>query len=88
MLGKKMASIGRETMHKTPDEGTATKAVENFTGRLPSILFLAAAGASIMGAVGLRATGRKDDAQFIGQWAPTFLMLGLYNKLVKTTGHD
>ena len=25
---------------------------------------------------------------FVGQWAPTFLILGLYNKLVKLLGSD
>jgi hypothetical protein len=24
----------------------------------------------------------------VGQWAPSFLLLGLYNKLVKLEGHD
>jgi hypothetical protein len=32
--------------------------------------------------------GRDKDALFVGQWAPTFLILGLYNKIVKTVGSD
>jgi hypothetical protein len=32
--------------------------------------------------------GRSKNALFVGQWAPTFLILGLYNKLVKQLGHD
>ena len=32
--------------------------------------------------------GRDKDALFVGQWAPTFLILGLYNKLVKVAGSD
>ena len=31
---------------------------------------------------------RKEDAHFVGQWAPTFLCLGIYNKMVKLLGHD
>jgi hypothetical protein len=32
---------------------------------------------------------RKDHASlFVGQWAPTFLILGLYNKLVKLYGSE
>jgi hypothetical protein len=27
--------------------------------------------------------GRREDAMFVGQWAPTLLLLGLYNKIVK-----
>lgn len=70
------------------DEGHLTKTIEKQTASLPSTLFLVAAGASILGAMGLRMSGRKDDSQFVGQWAPTFLILGLYNKIVKTMGHD
>jgi hypothetical protein len=32
--------------------------------------------------------GRKHDALFVGQWAAPFLLLGIYNKLVKVAGHD
>lgn len=32
--------------------------------------------------------GRKHDALFVGQWAPTFLIHGLYVKLVKQHGSD
>jgi len=32
--------------------------------------------------------GRERDAVFVGQWAPTFLLLGVYNKIVKVAGSD
>jgi hypothetical protein len=32
--------------------------------------------------------GNKDASLFVGQWAPTLLILGLYNKLVKQLGSD
>jgi hypothetical protein len=45
-----------------------------------------------LGSIGLslffQATGKKDNANFVGQWAPTLLILGLYNKLVKLHGSD
>jgi hypothetical protein len=31
---------------------------------------------------------KQHASLFVGQWAPTFLMLGLYNKMVKQLGHD
>jgi hypothetical protein len=32
---------------------------------------------------------KKDHiVLFIGQWAPRFLILGLYNKLVRVEGYD
>ena len=35
------------------------------------------------------ARGKDDkDALFIGQWVAPFLLLGIYNKIVKTEGHD
>jgi hypothetical protein len=43
---------------------------------------------SIGGALCLKMYGRSHDALFVGQWAPTFLILGLYNKIVKTHGSD
>jgi hypothetical protein len=32
--------------------------------------------------------GRKHTALFVGQWVPTVLLLGIYNKIVKVAGHD
>ena len=32
--------------------------------------------------------GNKPVSVFVGQWAPTFLILGLYNKMVKQLGSD
>ena len=77
----------RETMHAFPEGKTAT-AIENQTAKLPSDTFLYAAGGSILFSLGLKAIGRDKDAMFVGQWAPTFLLLGLYNKLVKIFGTD
>ncbi|MEX0741288.1 MAG: hypothetical protein WD079_00725 [Phycisphaeraceae bacterium] len=79
----------REMAHKTgKDEGGYAKPIEQYTSKLPSDTFLWAAGASILGSLALRTMGRPDDAQFVGQWAPTFLILGLYNKVVKVLGSD
>ena len=33
-------------------------------------------------------TGKQSASVFVGQWAPTLLILGLYNKLVKQHGSD
>lgn len=43
-------------------------------------LFLTGAAASIALSLFLRITGRQHDAQFVGQWAPTLLLLGLYTR--------
>jgi hypothetical protein len=69
-------------------EGAVARAIESQTARLPSDLFLWAAIGSVVGSLGLRMLGRDNTSNFVGQWAPTFLILGLYNKLVKVAGHE
>ncbi|HZS35368.1 MAG TPA: hypothetical protein VFF06_01000 [Polyangia bacterium] len=67
----------------TREEGSLTRAVEKQTARIPSMVFLGLAGASIAGALAAFLAGRRQLAAFIGEWAPTVLLLGVYNKLVK-----
>jgi len=69
-------------------EGVVARTLEEQTAKLPSDLWLWAAGASIVGSLALRAMGDKDASNFVGHWAPTFLILGLYNKIVKVAGSD
>jgi hypothetical protein len=54
----------------------------------PPDSFLWAACGSIAASLTLKIIGRHKDALFVGQWAPTFLILGLYNKMVKQLGSD
>jgi hypothetical protein len=69
-------------------EGIVARTIEQQTAKLPSDTFLWLAGASIAGSVTLKMMGRSHDALFVGQWAPTFLLLGIYNKIVKVAGSD
>lgn len=69
-------------------EGTVARTIEQQTAKLPSDLFLWAAGGSIVGSLLLQCFGKQHESLFVGQWAPTFLILGLYNKLVKVAGSD
>ena len=69
-------------------EGRVARAIEQQTAKLPSDTFLWLAGGSIAASLTLRMMGYRHDALFVGQWAPTFLILGLYNKLVKVAGSD
>src|SRR5436309_4033015 len=69
-------------------EGTVARTIEQQTAKLPSDLFLWGAGASIVGSLMFQMAGRKHESLFVGQWAPTLLILGLYNKLVKVAGSD
>lgn len=69
-------------------EGRTAKTIEQRTADMPSDTFLWAAGGAILLSLTMRMMGRQDDAQFVGQWAPTFLILGLYNKMVKLLGSE
>lgn len=70
------------------EEGRLARALEEQTARVPSDWYLWAAGGSILGSLMLKARGDTENALFVGQWAPTFLLLGLYNKFVKISGSD
>jgi hypothetical protein len=67
-------------------EGPVARAIESRTARIPSDVFLWAAVASMIGSAVSQATGNRHMSLFVGQWAPTLLLLGLYNKLVKVAG--
>jgi len=69
-------------------EGIVARTIEQQTAKLPSDTFLWLAGASIATSLTLKIMGRERDAVFVGQWAPTFLLLGVYNKIVKVAGSD
>jgi len=82
----RLMSTGSEVVDHT--EGGLARPIEEYTARLPSDTFLWLGGASILGSLTLKLLGKDHDALFVGQWAPTFLLLGVYNKIVKTHGHD
>ena len=69
-------------------EGHVAKAIEEQTAKLPSDMFLWAAIGSMAVSASLHMMGNKATSVFVGQWAPTFLILGLYNKMVKQLGSD
>lgn len=83
-----MRDITEEVTRAGHEEGRLARMIEEQTSKLPSDVFLWAAVGSIAGSLTLKIMGRPHDALFVGQWAPTFLILGLYNKLVKVEGHD
>ncbi|CAN5383167.1 hypothetical protein BH10BAC3_BH10BAC3_39580 [soil metagenome] len=70
------------------DEGPVAEAIEEQTAKLPSDIFLWAAIGSMAAALTLKIMGNKHNSLFVGQWAAPFLLLGIYNKLVKLEGHD
>jgi hypothetical protein len=65
-----------------------TGGLESRTARIPSSGYLGAAIASMAVSATLKIMGKDDWAMFVGQWAPSFLIIGVYNKLVKQHGSD
>ena len=80
--------IGSGVSPREHGEGFLAQAIEEQTSKLPSDMFLWAAAGSIAASLALKMTGKDHQSLFVGQWAPTFLILGLYNKLVKVEGSD
>jgi len=73
---------------ETPGEGDITKMIETQTARIPSGTYLSLAIVSMVGSAALMLLGRRQLGNFVGQWAPTILIMGLYNKLVKLEGSE
>ena len=69
-------------------EGPLARAIEEQTSKLPSDVFLWASFASMGVSATAYAVGKRHAALFVGQWAAPFLLLGLYNKLVKLEGSE
>jgi hypothetical protein len=69
-------------------EGAVARTIEQQTAKLPSDTFLWAALGSIGLSLVMQVMGEEKKANFIGHWAPTLLILGLYNKMVKLRGSD
>ena len=69
-------------------EDQVTAAIEKYTSQIPSSAYLAMALASMAVSVGFQAAKKQHASLFVGQWAAPFLILGLYNKLVKIHGSD
>ena len=69
-------------------EGTVARKLEEQTAKIPSDVWLWAAFGSIGLSLAFKLAKKDNLALFVGQWPPTFLILGVYNKLVKQLGSD
>ena len=79
-------SVFSKSKHK---EGKVASVIEEQTAKIPSDVFLWAALGSMAISLTYKLTdGENDKALFVGQWAAPFMLLGIYNKLVKLEGHD
>lgn len=66
------------------EESSFTRVLEQQAAKIPSDWFLAAALAAMTGSLVLELAQRPRLSRFVGMWAPSLLIMGVYNKLVKT----
>ena len=69
-------------------EDRVTSAIESQTSKIPSSGYLAAAFGAIAASAILKVVGKDDWALFVGQWPAAFMLMGVYNKIVKQHGSD
>ncbi|MBI4522325.1 MAG: hypothetical protein HY695_00790 [Deltaproteobacteria bacterium] len=69
-------------------EDQFTKSVEEYTAAIPSSAYLAIAVGAMAASLAMQILGRGKWGNFLAQWVPTWLIIGLYNKMVKLEGHD
>jgi hypothetical protein len=72
----------------TPEEpkraAQLVRAIEERTAKIPAISFMGlAVGSMILSATLEIFSKRKEYGNFVGLWAPSFLMMGIYNKLLQ-----
>jgi hypothetical protein len=69
-------------------EDRFTGAIESQTSKAPSSLFLGLAIGAMAGSAVLKILGKDEWSLFVGQWPAAFLIMGIYNKMVKQHGSD
>ena len=67
-------------------EGSFTRVIEQQTAKVPSHVFLGASLLAMAVSAVLEAQGNRRASRFIGQWPAPLLLMGVYNKLVKSLG--
>ena len=68
--------------------GEFTKAIENQTAKASPNLYLVGAISAIGISLALKLMGKRDNAQFVGQWVAPILLLGVYDKLAEQSDND
>jgi len=65
-------------------EGDLTRTIEEQTAKIPSINWLGlAVGSMVASFIAAIVFRRRGLGTFIGLWAPSLMLIGVYNKIVK-----
>jgi hypothetical protein len=84
----KRGMIMQDKVRNVVSEDRVTGAIESQASKIPSSGYLAAAFGAITASAILKVVGKDDWALFVGQWPAAFLLMGVYNKMVKQHGSD
>jgi hypothetical protein len=77
-----------DTMTDAKDQvGEAQQTYFRATEGIPEETWYWAALGSIGLSALLKLSGKDDWAIFVGQWSPTFLLFGLYHRLIRPSTH-
>lgn len=79
---------GQMSQSQQHAEGPVARTLEQQTAKIPSDVFLWAALGSIGTSAILKIMGKNHASLFVGDWVAPFLLLGVYNKIVKVQGSD
>jgi hypothetical protein len=67
-------------------QGPLGRRIERQTTRIPSDFFLLAGLGAAVISLGLLSAGKKSAGLLVGTWVPSFLLLGVYNKIATSSG--
>jgi hypothetical protein len=81
-------AVDKVTNRPERTEGGVAKAIEKQTSKMPSDWFLIAAVGAMGASLAMQMSGSRHRSLFFGQWVPSILLLGVYNKIVKVAGSD
>jgi len=87
-LAAESLKMDHQTTDKAHTEGEVAKAIERETTKLPSDIFLWSGLGLLAAAVVLHSMKQRHAGLLVGQFAAPILIMGLYNKTVKQSGHD
>jgi hypothetical protein len=87
LVNKTVKPIANTYGKQDHSEGYLAKMIEEQTAKLPSDIFLWV-GLGCLAASAIVRIFSNNAGQFIGQLASPVLIMGLYDKIVKTHGHD
>lgn len=73
----------RRTEHA---ESSLTRLLEQQAAKIPSDVFLFGGLGAMITSLGLELADHPRASRFVGMWAPTLLIMGVYNKIVKLGG--